>query len=47
MPYKEVTLGISTCYGKNAKDDSGEDIEIIECENRFGKNKITTMIRQR
>ena len=46
MPYKEVTLGISTCYGKNAKDDSGEDIEIIECENRFGKNKITTMIRQ-
>lgn len=46
MPYKEVTLGIYTCYGKNAKDDSGEDIEIIECENRFGKNKRTTMIRQ-
>ena len=46
MPYKEVNLGIYTCYGKNAKDDSGEDIEIIECENRFGKNKITTMIRQ-
>ena len=33
MPYKEVTLGISTCYGKNAKDDSGEDVEKITCDN--------------
>ena len=33
MPYKEVNLGISTCYGKNAKDDSGEDVEKITCDN--------------
>ena len=46
MPYKEVTLGISTCYGKNAKDDSGKDIEIIECDKMFGMNKKMTMIRQ-
>ncbi|MBO7062227.1 MAG: hypothetical protein J6W54_14225 [Fibrobacter sp.] len=46
MPYKEVTLGISTCYGKKAKDDSGKDIEIIECDKMFGMNKKMTMIRQ-
>ena len=33
MPYKEVNLGIFTCYGKNAKDDSGEDVEKITCDN--------------
>ena len=33
MPYKEENLGISTCYGKNAKDDSGEDVEKITCDN--------------
>ena len=33
MSYKESILGIATCYGKNAKDDSGEDVEKITCDN--------------
>ena len=31
--YKESILGIATCYGKNEKNDSGEDVEKITCDN--------------
>ena len=33
MPNKEANLGISTCYGKTEKNDSGEDVEKITCDN--------------